>query len=127
MPPMMTMTNASMMALPAADSEDGRADEVHVDPQRMDHFGVLAGCSDQQAKSRTFQKLPDANGDNDSCANQEQPVHRERFVEEEDDAGEHVRHLDLQRINSPEQANDFTQYQCQPECNHQERAVIAPV
>ena len=104
-----------------------RAHQVDVDAQGVNHLGVLAGCTNQQAKPRAFQKLPDGEGDDDAGADQEQAVDREWLVEQEDDAGEDLGHLHLQRVDAPEQADELTQHQGQAKCHHQEGAFVAPV
>ena len=148
MPPMMTMTKASMMALPAmprdavtsgrrehaaqcrqsaADAEDTGAHQIDIDTQSVDHLGVLAGGADQQTEPGAFEELPDGERDDGAGADQEQAIDRERLIEQEDDAGEYFRHLHLQRIDAPEQADEFAQHQGQAEGDHQEGAFVAPV
>ena len=51
-------------------------------------FSVRKSETDQQAKPRAFQELPDGERNHDPGADQEQAIDRKRFVEDEHDAGE---------------------------------------
>ena len=148
MPPMMTITKASMMTVaampirgghqrrrqhaaecgkPAADAEHARANELHVDAERVRHVGVLRGGADQQPEPRALEELPDRHGDHDAGAGQEQAIDRKRLVEQEDDAGEKRRGGDLQRVGPPDQPDGLADDQGQAEGHHQEGVGIAPV
>ena len=64
----------------------------------------------------------------DAGAGEEQTIDRERLVEQEDDAGECGGRLHLQRLGRPRSRRiDLAQHQRQPEGDHQEGAVVAPV
>ena len=111
MPPMMTMTNVSITAFGAMPSDavtKGAAStppmparpqpipntaertSAHVGAKRMHHLGVLRGGADQQTEPRAFQELPDGDRDDDAGAGEEQPVDRERFIQDEHDAGQRL-------------------------------------
>ena len=148
MPPMMTMTKASMMTVaghavgggdqrrrqhaaqrrqPAADAEHAGADELDVDAERIRHLGVLRGGADQQSEPRALEELPDRHRHHDAGGGQEEAVDRERLVEQEDDAGEQRRGRDLQRVGAPGQPHGFADDQGEAEGHHQEGVGVAPV
>ena len=124
MPPMMTMTKASMITVAAmpwdavtsgAASTPPRAaspqpmpntperTRLDVDAERMHHLGVLRGGADQQAEPRPLEQLPDGERHHDAGGGQEQPVDGKRLAQQEHDARQQLGRRHLQRVGSPDQ------------------------
>ncbi len=111
----------------AADAEHRGAHQAHVGAERVHHLGVLRGGADQQAETRALQELPDRDRNHDAGAGEEQAIDRERFVEDEHDAGQRMRRRHFQRVDAPDQADRLAHDQRQAEGHHQEGTVVAAV
>ena len=92
----------------------------------MHHLGVLRHRPDQEPGAGTLEELPDRDGSGEPEHDQEEPIERERLIENHDDAAQHIRNAGAKRLRTPDNPDQLAQHDCEPEGEQQIGAAVAP-